>query len=244
MDNEAPKINLVKDLSKAVDMVHRMYKSPSSDAIQIKRAYLHLLSPLKKIFGSDSELTREFNNLFSRASVTDYKARLQQMLAFGAGILDVLENESLKRALKSQNKLSGLTKVFVGHGHNPIWSRIVIYLEHELKLTVEAYEMETRTSSHIVDILKGFLDSCDAAVILMTSDDMTIEGIGRARQNVIHEIGLFQGRHDFDKVILIQERGTEDLSNLAGLQPIYYSERIEEALYELGRAIRKIQENS
>jgi Lon protease-like protein/predicted nucleotide-binding protein len=136
---------------------------------------------------------------------------------------------------------TGLTKIFVGHGRNPIWSRVVIYLKDELGLEVEAFETYSRTSEHIVDVLKGFLAICDAAVIVMTADDRTADGAARARQNVIHEIGLCQGRFGFDRVILLQQGGTEDFSNLAGLQTIRFSEKVEEGFYDLGRAILKLQ---
>jgi predicted nucleotide-binding protein len=44
----------------------------------------------------------------------------------------------------------------------------------------------------------------------------------RARQNVIHEAGLFQGRLAFDRAILLLEDGVEDFSNNAGTQHIRF----------------------
>lgn len=85
------------------------------------------------------------------------------------------------------------------------------------------------------------LQARDAAVIVMTADDRTKEGFGRARQNVIHEVGLFQGRYGFNRVILLQQVGTEDFSNIAGLQTIRFGQRIEEGFYGLGRAVEKLQ---
>ena len=76
----------------------------------------------------------------------------------------------------------------------------------------------------------------------MTADDRTAEGKGRARQNVIHEIGLFQGRLGFNRVILLQQVGTEDFSNVEGLQTARFSERVEDGFYDLDRAVRKLQE--
>lgn len=133
--------------------------------------------------------------------------------------------------------------MFVGHGRDPIWSRVVNHLKEDLGLEdVEAFESASRTSQHVVDILGGLLDTCDAAVVVMTADDRTAEGGGRARQNVIHEIGLFQGRLGFNRVVLLQQTGTEDFSNIAGLQTVRFSERVEEAFYDLDRAVRKLQE--
>jgi predicted nucleotide-binding protein len=91
---------------------------------------------------------------------------------------------------------------------------------------VQAFETASRTSEHIVDILSDFLDTCDAAVIVITADDRTSEGSGRAKQNVIHEIGLFQGRRGFNRVILLQQTDTEDFSNIAGLQTVRSSNEL------------------
>ncbi len=44
-----------------------------------------------------------------------------------------------------------------------------------------------------------------------------------ARPNVIHEIGLFQGRLGFNKAIVLLENGTEEFSNINGIQQLRFS---------------------
>ena len=44
----------------------------------------------------------------------------------------------------------------------------------------------------------------------------------RARQNVVHEVGLFKGRLAFEKIILVRHVNYENLSNLNGLNEIQY----------------------
>ena len=39
----------------------------------------------------------------------------------------------------------------------------------------------------------------------------------RARMNVVHEAGLFQGRLGFKKAIILLEEGCEEFSNIEGL---------------------------
>ncbi len=39
----------------------------------------------------------------------------------------------------------------------------------------------------------------------------------RARQNVVHELGFFQGKYGRDKVILLVEEGLELFSNISGI---------------------------
>jgi predicted nucleotide-binding protein len=135
---------------------------------------------------------------------------------------------------------TGPHKIFLGHGRNTLWARVQIYLKDELRLNVEAWESNSRTGLHSVDVLKGILDSCTFAVIVATGEDATASGGVRARQNVVHEIGLFQGRVGFEKVALLQQRGIEELSNLAGLQVILFDDlHIEATFYELGRMLRR-----
>jgi predicted nucleotide-binding protein len=39
---------------------------------------------------------------------------------------------------------------------------------------------------------------------------------------VIHEIGLFQGRLDFEKAVILLEEGCESFSNISGLTDIRF----------------------
>jgi predicted nucleotide-binding protein len=88
--------------------------------------------------------------------------------------------------------------------------------------------------------LKAILESCIFAVIVATGEDAMAEGGVRARQNVVHEIGLFQGRLGFEKVAVLSQRGVEEFSNLAGLQVIPFSDdQIEGAFYELHRTLKR-----
>jgi predicted nucleotide-binding protein len=56
----------------------------------------------------------------------------------------------------------------------------------------------------------------------MTAEDEVKGDLLRARQNVIHEIGLFQGRLGFSKAIVLLEEGVEEFSNLNGINHISF----------------------
>jgi predicted nucleotide-binding protein len=56
----------------------------------------------------------------------------------------------------------------------------------------------------------------------MTAEDESAEGDARARQNVVHEAGLFQGKLGFNRAIAVVESGVEVFSNLDGVQQIRY----------------------
>jgi predicted nucleotide-binding protein len=145
----------------------------------------------------------------------------------------------LSATVPSVTRVSKLDKIFLGHGRNSLWARLHMHLKDELRLPVEAWESDARTGFHAIDVLKTTLASCTFAAIVATGDDETVEGAFRARQNVIHEVGLFQGRLGFEKVALLQQRSVEGFSNLAGLQVIPFNDRIEDTFYELDRMLRR-----
>ena len=57
----------------------------------------------------------------------------------------------------------------------------------------------------------------------MTGEDETANGKPRARQNVIHETGLFQGRLGFNRAIMLLEEGVEEFSNIQGIEQIRFN---------------------
>lgn len=110
------------------------------------------------------------------------------------------------------------SNVFISHGHNEL-----------LKLTLKDFvqnrygrqpiilsEVPSKSMTVVEKLEKTSLQ-CNCAIILMTKDDQTEDGGLRARQNVIHEIGFFQGKYGRGKVILLAERGLELFSNISGI---------------------------
>ena len=61
------------------------------------------------------------------------------------------------------------------------------------------------------------LDRALFAFLVMTGEDQHGDGTTHARENVIHEAGLFQGRLGFEKAIILLEEGCAEFSNIHGL---------------------------
>ena len=57
----------------------------------------------------------------------------------------------------------------------------------------------------VVRVLQAMLHQATFAVLDRTAEDKTAEASKRARQNVIHEAGLFQGQLGFPRAILLQQ---------------------------------------
>ena len=135
---------------------------------------------------------------------------------------------------------SPATSIFIGHGRNPVWARVQLFLQNELGLTTVNYESESRVGDSIVPVLEKMLDESRFAVLILTAEDESGPRTKRARQNVVHEAGLFQGRLGFKKVVLLVQEGLEDFSNVAGLQHIRFAgEHVEHTFYELQRVLKR-----
>lgn len=89
-------------------------------------------------------------------------------------------------------------------------------------------------------MLESLLDKATFAVLVLTADDETPEGGRRARQNVVHEAGLFQGRLGFNRALLLMQLGVDGFSNVDGLQYIPFAgDEIEQTFYQLQRALKR-----
>jgi predicted nucleotide-binding protein len=88
---------------------------------------------------------------------------------------------------------------------------------------VEAYEVGARAGHTIRDILETMLAESAFAILVLTGEDEDKKGKLHPRLNVVHELGLFQGVLGFSKAIALLEDGTEEFSNIHGIQQIRYS---------------------
>ena len=120
-----------------------------------------------------------------------------------------------KSSLENVQKISiGETRqgsnVFVGHGKSALWREIKDFMTDRLGLPVDEFNRVPVAGITNVDRLKQMLDQAAIAFLVMTAEDEQADGAIRARQNVIHEVGLFQGRLGFTKAIVILEEGCEE----------------------------------
>lgn len=131
-------------------------------------------------------------------------------------------------------------RVFIGHGRSPLWRDLKDHLAEQHGYSVEAYETGTRSGHTIRDVLDDMLKASSFAILVMTAEDEQSGPKMRARQNVVHEAGLFQGRLGFTKTIVLLEEGTELFSNLDGVQYISFARgNIREAYGDVLAVLRR-----
>ncbi len=115
-------------------------------------------------------------------------------------------------------------KVFIGHGKSTVWRDLKDFLQDRLSLKWDEFNRVPTAGSTTIDRLKQMLSEAEFAFIILTAEDETAEGDFRARENAVHELGLFQGSLGFDRAIVLLEEGCNEFSNIHGLTQVRFPE--------------------
>jgi len=160
---------------------------------------------------------------FEREVIVEAKAQKRSDIE---AVFDVFEKNLEQSKLKpiAVNKSKEIKPiVFIGHGRNTSWRELKDHLQDKHYIQVEAYETGARAGHSIRDILEEMILKSSFALLVLTAEDKQDNGTYRARQNVIHEVGLFQGRLGFSRAIILLEEGIEEFTNVQGVQYISFS---------------------
>ena len=133
-----------------------------------------------------------------------------------------LERSKLPQASVHESQITK-PKVFIGHGGDSQWRDLKDHLQDQHGFEVVAYEIGARAGHAIRDILENMLSASDIAMLVMTGEDETISNELNPRLNVVHELGLFQGRLGFSRGIALLEEGANEFTNINGIQQIRFS---------------------
>ena len=131
-------------------------------------------------------------------------------------------------------------RIFIGHGCSVQWRLLKDHLADLHGYRVEAFETGARAGHTVRDVLEDMLNKSAFALLVLTAEDEQGDGTLRARQNVVHEAGLFQGRLGFSRAILLIEDGCEPFSNVDGIQQIRFSsQNIKETFGDVLATLRR-----
>ncbi len=123
-------------------------------------------------------------------------------------------------------------KYFIGHGGSLEWLKLKDFLENTLKLPYEEFNRIPQAGKNTSIRLKEMLESCYMAFLIMTGEDEHTDGTLHARENVIHEIGLFQAQLGYERAIILLEEGCEIFSNIQGITYIPFPKGNIKAAFE------------
>jgi predicted nucleotide-binding protein len=129
------------------------------------------------------------------------------------------------------------TNVFIGHGRSLIWRELKDFIEDRLKLPVDEFNRVPAGGVTNIARLSEMLNAAAIAFLIMTGEDEQPDGNLRARMNVVHEAGLFQGRLGFTRAIVLLEEDCEAFSNIEGLGQIRFPKGNIKAAFEEIREI-------
>lgn len=113
-------------------------------------------------------------------------------------------------------------RVFVGHGGDDQWRILRDELRDYHGFEVVAFERKPRAGFTISEVLDRMASESTVAVLVFTATDEMADGTFHGRQNVVHELGYFQGKLGWPNAIAVVEAGTEMFSNLDGTQEIRF----------------------
>jgi predicted nucleotide-binding protein len=161
---------------------------------------------------------------------------IEQLKQHTTKIIKYLEN--LELTMNEQKKKQGLN-IFIGHGRSNDWRDLKDFIQDRLKLPYDEFNRVPIAGTPNTIRLNQMLDQAGFAFLIMSAEDELSDGKYQARMNVIHEVGLFQGRLGFEKAIVLLEEGCEEFSNIQGLGQIRYPKNNISAIFE---EIRKVLE--
>lgn len=132
--------------------------------------------------------------------------------------------------------------IFIGHGRSPLWRELKDFLVDRLDLQWNEFNRESVAGIATADRLIQMLDSASFAFLIMTAEDEHADTTLHARANVIHEVGLFQGRLGMRKAIILLEEGCQEFSNIHGLSHIPFPRgHVSAAFEEIRRVLEREQ---
>jgi hypothetical protein len=187
-------------------------KAASREPTPLRMWVYTIRSQLERIYGKNSH----YLNAFPMLSEDPPRAQVPVIFA--------QRSEQLRRIIADlealvANSVSPLRgrRVFIGHGHSPLWRELKDFIADRLGLPWDEFNREEVAGYTTSERLQTMLSQAAFAFLIMTAEEEHRDATVHARPNVIHEIGLFQGRLGLQRAIVLLEDGCSEFSNIRGL---------------------------
>jgi predicted nucleotide-binding protein len=128
----------------------------------------------------------------------------------------------ISRAGSSALSLRGGERIFIGHGRSAVWRELKDFVQDRLSLPWDEFNREAVARVATTERLTQMLNSASFAFLVMTAEDEHADSTVHARENVVHELGLFQGKLGLRRAVILLEHGCQVFSNVHGLAYISF----------------------
>lgn len=246
---------LVKEFSnvrdQALDALEPLAKEINSNAIARYSKRIDELKPYKPVdfinsrIKSAPRMTRDSEEIAKGQRVpahVQFKSSFSSIDANKARTRDlatILRNV-IQTATLHEPEQHGVTvkyKIFIGHGRSEYWRALKDFVRDRLGLEYEEFNRVSVAGINTQERLTEMLDQCGFAFLVLAGEDFHGDGSLHARENVIHESGLFQGRLGWRKAIILLEEGCQEFSNIIGLGQIRFSKGDIQSCFEEVRRV-------
>ncbi len=167
---------------------------------------------LARIYGNDSQYLAAFPLITENLPKAEVPATFIQRTEQLSRLIEDLE----AAISNSVSPLRG-RRIFIGHGHSPLWRELKDFIADRLRLPWDEFNREEVAGYTTSERLQTMLSQAAFAFLIMTAEEEHRDATVHARPNVIHEVGLFQGRLGLQRAIVLLEEGCSEFSNIRGL---------------------------
>jgi Predicted nucleotide-binding protein containing TIR-like domain len=225
---ETPLLELMRRLISRGESLLMQAQVPPGPAVMVARAFR---ARLVRIYGKDSPLLASFRPLPSAPTSEQAHNFLSKHVATAKRVVELLETMPELATRSSGNR------VFIGHGRSPAWRELKDFVSDRLGLPWEEFNREAVAGYATSERLRAMLDQSAFAFLVMTAEEEHADARLHARPNVIHEVGLFQGRLGMPRAIILLEDGCSEFSNIVGLSQIRFPRGYISACFEEVRRV-------
>lgn len=225
---EAPLLEKLRsEIAHAETLLSKENPAPVSAALTVRR----FRASLSKFYGKESPLLGTFRELPPPPIKTNVHHFLRMHLPLMRSVVASLQAAVVHAATRSEGR------IFLGHGRSPIWREFKDFLEGRLGLPWDEFNRESVAGYATSERLHQMLDAASFAFLIMTAEEERLDDTLHARPNVIHEVGLFQGRLGMKRAIILLEDGCSEFSNIVGLSQIRFPRNHISACFEEVRRV-------
>ncbi len=214
------------------------------DAELLLQYVRELVDLLHSVLGKPNEYSRQISEYYDSGSRNFYGTQSLQSVRNIIGLVKAVQTH-IKRpttvlAQSRNREVTAGVNVFIGHGRSKEWLALKDFIANRMRLLVDEFNQVPVAGVASTERLSTMLDAAAIAFLVLTAEDETGDGELQARMNVVHEVGLFQGRLGFSKAIVMLEEGCREFSNIAGLGQIRFPKNdIAAKFHEVERVLER-----